>query len=186
MLAFAYPYMLCGQTLKAGLVFLAAHVIRQSGHFFYEHQDRDIEKLKFGHKDGSKKFAAGGLIMAAVGYYYRAIISETFHTYKLHLSLNTEQYVILVASMTILVHFLEIVHQYGLLRGISWQLKIWTDPITDLMDFYQYAVIKPKWFFAFKDQNAIYELDPKTKAVRKVERGRENRGTSTNLFGFKP
>lgn len=179
MLTLAYPNIILGQTLKAGLAFLVAHMIRQSGHFFYEHQDRDIEKLKFGHKDGSKKGAAFGLILAGIGYKYRAAIWEILHTHKVDLTLNTDQYITLVAFMTILVHFLEIVHQYGWLRGISWQLKIWTDPVTDLIDFYEYAAINPKWFFAFKDQNAIYKLDPKTKVVREVERG------LTKLVGVK-
>ena len=70
--------------------------------------------------------------------------------------------------MTILVHFVEIVHQFGWLRGISWQLKIWTDPVTDLIDFYEYAWIHPKWFLAFKDHRASYTLDLTTKIVRKM------------------
>ena len=179
MLSLAYPCIFLGQTMKAGLAFLVAHMIRQSGHFFYEHQDRDIEKLKFGHKDDSKKGTACGLLLAGIGYRYRSVIWDFLHTHKVYLTLNNEQYVILVATMTILVHFLEIVHQYGLLRGIAWQLKIWTDPVTDLMDFYEFAAIHPKWFLAFKDQNAIYELDPKTKDVRKVVRG------STKLVSVK-
>jgi hypothetical protein len=70
---------------------------------------------------------------------------------------------------TIIPHFVEIVYQYGILRGISWALKILTDPFTDLLDFYTHMVIHPKWFLDLKDQRASYRLDIKTKKVVKLE-----------------
>jgi hypothetical protein len=78
-------------------------------------------------------------------------------------------------------HFVEIVYQYGWIRGISWQLKIWTDPITDLIDFYEYAFIDPSWFLVFKDQKAVYKLDPESKAVYKLNK--EHQYVSTKLVG---
>jgi hypothetical protein len=185
MLAIAYPYLFMGKALKCCLVFLLSHAIRQSGHFFYEHQDRDIEKLKFGHKDGSKKEAVAGLLVAWLGYYYRAELWEILEKYHLALQLSGAQYATLVAFLTIVPHFVEIVHAYGWLRGISWQLKIWTDPITDLIDFYEYAFIHPKWFLVLKDQHADYKLDPITKAVYKVDKRDPTHLTSTKLEGIR-
>jgi len=48
-------------------------------------------------------------------------------------------------------------------------LKILTDPFTDLIDFWRYAVINPTWFLDFKEQRAIYKLDIQTKKVTKVD-----------------
>lgn len=70
---------------------------------------------------------------------------------------------------TVIPHFVEIVYQYGALRGLSWTLKILTDPCTDLLDFYTHIVIHPKFFLDFKDQRASYRLDMKTKKVTKIE-----------------
>ena len=169
MLAMAYPYFFVGQTLKCGLVFFISHVIRQSGHFFYEHQDWDIEKLKFGHKDASKKEAVTIVFVAGLGYCYRAEIWEILNKYHVALNLSAAQYTSLVAFMTIMPHFVEIVYQFGWLRGISWLLKIWTDPITDLLDFYEYAFIHPKWSLVLKDQSGVYKLDPNTRVVCKLD-----------------
>lgn len=131
MILFAYPHMFWyGDAVKGCAWFFVTHFIRQSGHFFYEHQDRDIEKLKFGHKDASKKEAVAGLVTAALAYHYRGNISDILSTYGLSLSLNVEQYVSIVAILTVVPHFIEIVYQYGWLRGISWALKILTDPFT--------------------------------------------------------
>ena len=185
LLVLAYPYLYYGRILKCGLVFLISHVIRQSGHFFYEHQDRDIEKLKFGHKDGSKKEALAGLVVAGIGYYYRAEMWEILHKYHVALNLSAAQYATLVSFMTIMPHFVEIVYQYGWLRGISWQLKIWTDPITDVFDFYEYAFINPRWFLVLKDQKAVYKLDPKSKAVYKLNKENGHQYVSTKLIGVR-
>jgi hypothetical protein len=66
MLALAYPYLYFGQILKCGLVFLVSHY-SSIWSLLYEHQDRDIEKLKFGHKDGGKeKEALAGLVVAGI------------------------------------------------------------------------------------------------------------------------
>lgn len=83
--------------------------------------------------------------------------------------LSLDQYVSTIAMFTIVPHFVEIVYQYGILRGISWALKIFTDPFTDLLDFYTHIVIHPKWFLDLKDQRARYRLDIETKKVIKVE-----------------
>jgi len=70
---------------------------------------------------------------------------------------------------TVIPHFVEIVYQYGVLRGLSWALKILTDPFTDLLDFYPHIVIHPKYFLDLKDQRATYRLDIETKKVTKLE-----------------
>jgi hypothetical protein len=168
MLVAAYPYIIMGQSMKGCLWFFLTHFVRQSGHFFYEHQDRDIEKLKFGHKDASKKEAVAFLVAAALSYHYRAKLGAFISQY-VDINLSIDQYVSIVGLFTVVPHFVEITYQYGYLRGISWALKILTDPITDLFDFYTHAIIHPKWFLDWKQQSATYRLDIKTKKVTKVD-----------------
>jgi len=172
MILFAYPLILwkC-QPLKGCAWFFMTHVMRQSGHFFYEHQDRDIEKLKFGHKDASKKEAVAFLSLAGVVYKYREEIYNlaTHYISSTFLELSLDQYVSVIALFTVVPHFVEIVYQYGWLRGLSWAIKIFTDPFTDLLDFYPYVIIHPKYFLDFKEQRATYRLDINTKKVVKVE-----------------
>ena len=43
------------------------------------------------------------------------------------------------------------------------------DPFTDLLDFYPYVIIHPKYFLDFKEQYATYRLDINTKKVVKLE-----------------
>ena len=171
MILFAYPYMFWwGDAIRGCAWFFATHFIRRSGHFFYEHQDRDIEKLKFGHKDASKKEAVAGLMAAGLAYYYRFQIADLLlSTFGIEINLSVEQYVSIVAILTVAPHFVEITYQCGLLRGLSWALKIITDPFTDLLDFYTHIVIHPKWFLDLKEQRATYRLDIKTKVVKKVD-----------------
>ena len=47
MILFAYPSIFFqeGKKLQGCAWFFITHVVRQTGHFFYEHQDRDIEKV---------------------------------------------------------------------------------------------------------------------------------------------
>jgi len=171
MILFAYPLMFWrGQPLNGGAWFFLTHSVRQTGHFFYEHQDRDIEKLKFGHKDRSKKEAVVFLILAFVGYNKRAELWDYATQYidPSFLQLSLEQYVSIIALFTVVPHFVEITYQYGWLRGISWAIKILTDPFTDLLDFYTHALIHPKWFLDFKEQTAVYSLDIKTKKIEKI------------------
>ena len=167
MIACAYPYILMGYPLEGCLWFFLTHVVRQSGHFFYEHQDRDIEKLKFGHKDASKKEAVAFLILAYVVYYNRLSVIAALGPYGIS-ELSLEQYVSLVAMFTVVPHWVEITYQYGFLRGLSWALKILTDPFTDLIDFWRYCVIHPKWFLCIKDQKGVYQLNINTKEVTKI------------------
>ena len=119
MILFAYPYIYMGEVIKGNLWFFGTHVVRQSGHFFYEHQDRDIEKLKFGHKDGSKKEAAAFLGFAFLGYYYRLALMEFLRMYdvELFLSVNISQFISIVALFTVVPHYVEIAYQYGIIRG---------------------------------------------------------------------
>jgi len=168
MLIAAYPYMIMGQSMKGCLWFFITHFVRQSGHFFYEHQDRDIEKLKFGHKDASKKEAVAFLVAAGLSYHYRAKLGNVISQF-VSIDLTLEQYVTIVGLFTVVPHFVEITYQYGFLRGISWALKILTDPVTDLFDFYTHAVISPKWFLDWKQPGAKYRLDIETKKVTKVD-----------------
>jgi hypothetical protein len=169
MILVAYPYIwVYGEPLKGCIWFFFTHVVRQSGHFFYEHQDRDIEKLKFGHKDASKKEAAAALAVAFGIYQYRDEVWEYISQYVTLPILSIDQYASLVALFTVMPHYVEITYEWGVVRGISWLLKILTDPFTDLLDFYTHAVIHPKWFMDLKEQKATYSLDLKTKKTTKV------------------
>ncbi|KAL7520851.1 hypothetical protein ACHAWX_007065 [Stephanocyclus meneghinianus] len=172
MILFAYPLLFWyGDPLRGCTWFFVTHVVRQSGHFFYEHQDRNIEKLKFGHKDASKKEAVAFLTCAALVYNYREPLWNFATQYidPSFLELSFDQYVLVIALFTVVPHFVEICYQYGFLRGLSWALKILTDPFTDLVDFYTHVFIHPKWFLDFKEHTATYRLDIKTKKVVKVE-----------------
>jgi hypothetical protein len=70
MILLAYPCISFGYLKQGFSWFLITHIVRQAGHFFYEHQDRDWEKQKFGHKDGSKKIAAAMILLAVITYHY--------------------------------------------------------------------------------------------------------------------
>jgi hypothetical protein len=168
MILVAYPLIYMRYPIEGCLWFFATHVVRQSGHFFYEHQDRDIEKLKFGHKDASKKESVAFLAAAAVVYHYRSEVWAKISEY-VTIELQLDQYVSIVALFTIVPHAVQITYEYGFIRGFSWLLKILTDPLTDIVDFWQYAVIHPKWFFDLKDHKAVYKLDIYTKKVVKLE-----------------
>lgn len=128
-------------------------------------------KLKFGHKDASKKEAVAFLSFASVAFTYRDelvdILTPFVHPRFLELSL--EQYVCAIAMFTVVPHFVEIIYQYGYLRGLSWAVKIVTDPFTDLLDFYTHVIINPKWFLDTKELRAVYRLNIKTKEVVKVD-----------------
>lgn len=139
MLSISYPSMISGDYVLAIKWFLFSHILRQSGHFFYERQDKNREKLKFGHKDGTKKFAAVGVFICVIIFIYKDSI-------KFVEEISYEDIALKSAFMTIIPHFMEICHKYGILRGIQWIIKIITDPVTDIMDFYQFAVIEPKYF----------------------------------------
>jgi hypothetical protein len=162
-------------------------------------QDRDIEKLKFGHKDASKKEAVVFLSFAALMYSYRDNLTSFASNYidPVFFQLSIDQYVLVIALFTVVPHFVEIIYQFvrrfalnlsfissslppltdcfpyfisqGFLRGMSWALKIVTDPFTDLLDFYTHVIIHPRWFLDFKEHRATYRLDIKTKKVVKVE-----------------
>jgi hypothetical protein len=138
--------------------------------FFFFQQDKNIEKLKFGHKDASKKEAVVFLSFATLVYKYRETLYDFVIQYidPSFLELTLEQYVLAIALFTVVPHFVEICYQYGWLRGVSWALKILTDPFTDLLDFYTHVVIHPKWFLDLKEQRATYQLDITTKKVVKV------------------
>merc|ERR1712038_1762285 len=113
MILVAYPYIfMFGEPLKGCIWFFITHVVRQSGHFFYEHQDRDIEKLKFGHKDASKKEAAAALAVAFTIYQYRDQVWECVSSY-VTITLSIDQYASLVALFTVIPHYVEISYQFG-------------------------------------------------------------------------
>ena len=134
-------------------------------------QDRDIEKLKFGHKDRSKKEAVAFLVVCGLCYYKRDHVWNVLGKYidTALLDFSLDQWISIIAFFTIVPHFVEIAFEEGWLRGISWALKILTDPFTDLIDFYEHALINPKWFIDLKDQRATYVLDIKTKKTKKVD-----------------
>lgn len=165
---FAFPCMLLGKSLESFTLFFVAELVRQSGHFFYERQDTDIEKRKVGHKNTTKKHAVAGVVLAAVVYRCRAVIRTHLHHFLPGMTpqLTLGQYLWLVVLSTIVPHFVEIAHQFGVIRGILWIFKIITDPFTDLVDFYEYWIIHPKWFLEFKDHRAVYKLDLASKEIR--------------------
>jgi len=145
MILFFYPFAFAGYPITAVINLLVTQVIRQIGHFFYEKQDRDQEKKKFGHKDGSKKQATVGVAACFLLYYYRDLWINL---------MSVKDFVKAACVFAFLPHFLEICHQFGTIRGFDWVLKIWTDPLTDVPDFKDSAFIDPKHFldtnFAFK------------------------------------
>ena len=106
------------------------------------------------------------LALASALYYFlgEEIIRSKVWQY-ISLELDFEQYVCIVALFTVVPHCVEITYQYGFIRGFSWLLKIFTDPITDLIDFWRFAVIHPKWFLDLKDPKAQYKLNLCTKTV---------------------
>lgn len=139
MILYTYPCILYEDYFNMVLTFFTAHIIRQSGHFFYERQDLDLEKLKFGHKNASKKETIITLaLFNSLIYFDRNIVS-----YNDYLFLNI--------ILCVFPHYLEITHKYGIIKAINWIIKIITDPFTDLIDFYKYSVINPKLFLDTKD-----------------------------------
>jgi len=136
-----YPLVLFMDRPLLGIAcLLLSQVIRQIGHFFYEKQDRDAEKLKFGHKDGSKKIAAVMVSLALLAFVYRNSWQQILDPYH---------FAVFAAIMAFEPHFLEICFQYGFVRGIDWVLKIATDPFTDVLDFKEAMIIDPKFFRDF-------------------------------------
>ena len=150
MIFISYPAMISGHYSHGVKWFLFTHTLRQAGHFFYERQNRDDEKLKFGHKDGTKKFAAVGVGICVISYIYKNKLEYLSSLSNDYIAINS-------ALMTVLPHFFEICHKYGYLRAIQWGIKIVTDPFTDLLDFYSYAIVHPKYFvdFNFSDNKRV-------------------------------
>ena len=125
-----------------------------------------------GASDAIAPFAVAAFLLgAAIFYKYRNEFWDFVAQYvdPTLFQLSLDQYVSTIAMFTVIPHFVEIVYQYGVLRGLSWALKILTDPFTDLIDFYPHFVIHPQYFFDFKDQRATYRLDIETKKVTKLE-----------------
>ena len=139
MIFYTYPFILYEDYFNMVLSFFTAHIIRQSGHFFYERQDLDLEKLKFGHKNASKKETILTLVLFNSLIYY----DENIISYSDYLFLNI--------ILCVLPHYIDILHKYGIIKGINWIIKITTDPFTDLLDFYKYAFIHPKYFLDIKE-----------------------------------
>ena len=150
MILFFYPFAFAGYPITAVINLLITQILRQIGHFFYEKQDRDQEKKKFGHKDGSKKMATVGVAASFLMYYYRDSWMDM---------LSLTDFVKASCYFAFLPHFLEICHQFGFIRGLDWVLKIWTDPLTDVPDFKDSIFINPKHFldvnFAFKKSKTL-------------------------------
>lgn len=145
-----YYYLYTKQIKKAFVTFLLSHIWRQSGHFFYERTDRDLEKKKFGHKDMSKKYTVVFIICLLAFY-----TINRFNKFKNIIKLNDESILKFIMYFTIIPHFCEIVNKYGILRGLEWYIKIVTDPFTDLIDFYKYMIIPLKEFSDFKSIDEI-------------------------------
>ena len=138
MIYYSYYYLFVNEYLNMVISFFISHIIRQSGHFFYETQNLDLEKLKFGHKNGSKKKTIGTLFIFNGFMYW----NETLLSYNEYLFMNL--------ILCILPHYLEIIHKYGFVKACDWIIKIITDPFTDLIDFYTHIIIHPKHFIDIK------------------------------------
>jgi len=138
MICFCWPLVFVyGEIVRAAVWLLISQIVRQIGHFFYERQDRDIEKLKFGHKDKSKK-------IAAVGVFVSLLVYAVWRPYTFGDMLQVTMW------MAFTTHAAEICHQYGFVRCLDWWIKIVTDPFTDCADFFDSAFIPPQMF---KDVN---------------------------------
>ena len=138
--------MLRGNSLYAAVWFLANHILRQVGHFFYERQDIHAEKRKFGHKDATKKASAGLVFVSITLYAYRDHIGMSCFA-------DSNTLAEFICLLTVIPHFCEIYHKFGLRRGVHWAIKIVTDPFTDIIDFYSYAFIHPKWMVDWKPRS---------------------------------
>jgi glutamate-1-semialdehyde aminotransferase len=143
MICICYPEMWRGNHVYAAMWFLATHGLRQAGHFFYERQDIHAEKRKFGHKDATKKVAAVFVFISIAMYVYRDQIGITRYA-------DSNTIAAYMCLLTVIPHFCEIWHKFGLRRGVHWAIKIVTDPFTDILDFYSYAFIEPKWFIDWR------------------------------------
>ena len=148
MIFISYPAMFNGNYTYGVKYFLYSHILRQSGHFFYERQDLDKEKLKFGHKDGTKKISTLCVFICIFLYYYKNFINFLSYFSYNDLALYS-------AFLTIIPHYAEICHKFGFLRGLQWIVKIFTDPFTDILDFYPYIIINPKYTIDFNFRNKI-------------------------------
>merc|ERR1719473_965772 len=81
--------------------------------------------------------------------------------------LTSEQFIILGGLFTIFPHFVEIVFYYNFVRGVQWFVKIFTDPFTDILDFYHHWYINPKWFLDLREQRQVqYNLDIFSKRIQ--------------------
>ena len=158
MILYSYPCMYMGYWQAGFLSFLITHMVRQAGHFFYERQDLDFEKQKFGHKDPSKKFAAAMVILCIVCFIYKDFIPYLS-------TVSDDAYVVSCGLMTTFPHYVEITHKYGAIRGVDWLIKILTDPFTDVPDFYKYAIIHPKNFLDLRSRSEKYDFNIEKKML---------------------
>ena len=136
MLLFCYPLVCVGSYAYASGAFLLMHVFRQSGHFFYERQDPDAEQRKFGHKDATKKQCVLVVAASLLAFFNRSQI-------YLLCDMTSDNVAMCFLLLTVLPHHAEICHKYGVMRGFHWIIKILTDPVTDIFDFYPFALISP-------------------------------------------
>ena len=141
MLAIAYPLFFTGRLVEAAVTMLLCQAIRQVGHFFYERTDPDVEKKKFGHKDRSKKIAAGCLLLSLI---VQLVWAPFTAAQQLQITL----------WMAFVSHAVEITHKFGWIRAMDWWIKIFTDPMTDAADFLDSALIPPRDFFDINPTSA--------------------------------
>ena len=158
MIFYSYPCMYYGYWQAGFFSFLVTHMIRQAGHFFYERQDLDFEKQKFGHKDPSKKFAAAMVALCIICFIYKDSIPYLN-------TISNDAYVVSCGLMTTFPHYVEITHKYGAIRGVDWLIKILTDPFTDVPDFYKYAVVHPKHFLDVRSRTVKYDFNIEKKVL---------------------
>lgn len=111
--------MLKSELYKASVAHLNIQAFRQIGHFFYEKQDKDIERLKFGHKDKSKKEAVVFVVVAIIAYFLRDSWMTSVDQFVDIENIELDEALFFLFTMTLIPHFVEITHEYVSLIALT-------------------------------------------------------------------
>mmetsp|Transcript_29833 Transcript_29833/g.48575 ORF Transcript_29833/g.48575 Transcript_29833/m.48575 type:complete len:785 (+) Transcript_29833:83-2437(+) len=131
LLQISIPYVLWWKynvKFEAMITFLLLHILRQTGHFFYEAQLKHDEKIKIGYKNATKKKFA---VFIPVAVCVIAILSLYYP-----LTFEFKKMFVLLGLLSIANRMVDISQCHGATRSLCWITKILTDPFTDLLDFY--------------------------------------------------
>lgn len=113
---------------EAMITFLLLHMLRQSGHFFYEAQLKHDEKVKIGYKNATKKKVA---VLIPIGIVLSVLLSLCYP-----FTFSFKKLFVLMGLLAVANRMVDISQCHGYMRSISWLTKIVSDPFTDLYDFY--------------------------------------------------